>query len=235
MRYKFPIIIWISFLILFSGCKEKPQETSAQYWDILSARILGLSFLEENKLDEAEAEFLKLVELAPDEVMGYANLGLIYLRKGNFDDAKKQLDIALRKDPDNPDARLILAEYYKLIDNYQASIDQLKNILEIDAGNKRALYSLVEIYSRAGLANANDLQTKYLTSLVGNVPNNIVPRLELIEILLKTEKADQALLHLEQIQQPLRSCHYLLIHWLQYYRQTCPAFDLHKECFRCLG
>jgi len=179
MRYKFSILICITFLIIFSGCKEKSQETPAQYWDILSTRILGLSYLEENKLDEAEAEFLKLVKLAPDEVMGYANLGLVYLRKGNYDDAKKQLDIALRKESDDPDARLILAEYYKLTDNYEASIDQLKNIIEIDSGNKRALYSLVEIYSRAGLAD-NQLQAKYLNSLVGNVPNNIVPRIAFI-------------------------------------------------------
>ncbi|MCZ6694448.1 MAG: FG-GAP-like repeat-containing protein, partial [Bacteroidetes bacterium] len=201
MRYKFSILICITFLIIFSGCKEKSQETPAQYWDILSTRILGLSYLEENKLDEAEAEFLKLVKLAPDEVMGYANLGLVYLRKGNYDDAKKQLDIALRIESDNPDARFILAEYYKLTDNYEASIDQLKNIIEIDPGNKRALYSLVEIYSRVGLADGNQLQAKYLNSLVGNVPNNIVPRMELIEILLNTGKDDQALLHLEQIRQ----------------------------------
>lgn len=199
MKYKFHILIWISFLILFFGCKEKPQETPGQYWDILSARILGLSYLEENKLDEAEAEFLKLIELAPDEVMGYANLGLVYLRKGNHDDAKRQLDIALNKDPDNPDARLILAEYYKLTNNYQESINQLKNIIEIEPGNKRALYSLVELYSRTG--SADDLQTTYLNSLVENYPNNIVPKMELIEILLKKEGADQALLHLEQIQQ----------------------------------
>ncbi len=51
--------------------------------DKITMRTLGLAYLEENKLSEAEAEFLKLTKLAPDEALGFANLGLVYLRMDN--------------------------------------------------------------------------------------------------------------------------------------------------------
>ena len=73
--------------------KEKARE-------ILSSRNLGLAYLEENKLPEAEGEFKKLVDLAPKESMGYANLGIVYLRMGKISDAESQisegLDLAIR-------------------------------------------------------------------------------------------------------------------------------------------
>ena len=48
----------------------------------MTIKTLGLAYLEEFKLDEAEKEFLKFIDLAPKEKMGYANLGLTYLRMG---------------------------------------------------------------------------------------------------------------------------------------------------------
>ena len=50
----------------------------------MTVRTLGLAYLEEFKLEEAEKEFLKFIDLAPDEKFGYANLGLTYLRWANI-------------------------------------------------------------------------------------------------------------------------------------------------------
>jgi len=38
---------------------------------------MGLAYLEEFKLEEAEKEFLKFIDLAPKEKLGYANLALL--------------------------------------------------------------------------------------------------------------------------------------------------------------
>ncbi len=88
--------------------KEKiSQQNKAE--NILTARTMGLAFLEENKLEEAEQEFLKLTSLAPGEAIGYANLGLVYLRMGRYDDAKMNLLTAIDLTPLDPDIRLNLA------------------------------------------------------------------------------------------------------------------------------
>ena len=54
------------------ACKKK----QASVEDLYTTRILGVSYLQRNQLPEAEAEFKKLIDLAPDDPLGYANLGL---------------------------------------------------------------------------------------------------------------------------------------------------------------
>src|SRR5665647_3488645 len=73
----------------------------------MTTQTLGIAYLEEFKLDEAEKEFLKYIKLSPKEKLGYANLGLTYLRSGKYDDAKKQLSKAIKIDPKDPDIRSV--------------------------------------------------------------------------------------------------------------------------------
>jgi len=63
------------------------ERSAADAGTILTARTLGLAYLEENRLEDAQAEFTKLIRLAPDEPSGHANLGLVYLRLGRYQDA----------------------------------------------------------------------------------------------------------------------------------------------------
>ena len=68
------ILRWLIYLFLVLtiwtfGCDSKKPVDKQTSRDILSSRTLGLAYLEENKLDEAEAEFLKLIDLAPDEAL----------------------------------------------------------------------------------------------------------------------------------------------------------------------
>src|SRR3990170_2412445 len=93
-----------SLLAAFAlGCGERRDRTAAELGSILTAHTLGLAYLEENRLDEAEAEFAKLVRLAPDEPSGHANLGLVYLRLGQYQDAARAIERAVAIAPDDPD------------------------------------------------------------------------------------------------------------------------------------
>ena len=64
--------------------------------DLITIKTLGLAYLEEFKLDEAEKEFLKFIDLVPKDKFGYANLGLVYLRMGKYPEAEKQLLKAIK-------------------------------------------------------------------------------------------------------------------------------------------
>ena len=81
---------------------------------LMSTQTLGLAYLEEMKLQEAETEFKKFIELAPDEKLGYANLGLVYLRMGQYEEAEKRLSEAKALDKSDPDVNLLLATAYRL-------------------------------------------------------------------------------------------------------------------------
>jgi len=63
-----------------SGCRReevRPEE-------LFQAQSLGLNDLELGRLQEAEAQFKKVMALAPGEPLGYANLGLTYLRCARY-------------------------------------------------------------------------------------------------------------------------------------------------------
>ena len=99
-------IVFYSFT-LFS-CKNSAEDNQQKSKDLMTTQALGLAYLEEFKLDEAEKEFLKFIKLSPKEKLGYANLGLTYLRMGKYPEAGKQLLKAIKIDSKDPDIRLIL-------------------------------------------------------------------------------------------------------------------------------
>ena len=75
-------ILWILSL-LFYGCNPQSKDTDTAE-AMITAETLGLAYLEENQLEDAKAEFMKLIDLDPKEVLGYANLGIVYLRLGEY-------------------------------------------------------------------------------------------------------------------------------------------------------
>ncbi len=173
------------------------QQNKAE--SILTARTMGLAFLEENKLEEAEQEFLKLTSLAPDEAIGYANLGLVYLRKGNYDEAEETLQKALELTPLDSDLRMNLATVYKYQNNNEKFIEELEKTIGEDPQHIQSVYRLAEFYSGSKDETVLLNREKYLVRAVEISPANIVPRLQLINVLLTLDKNNDALLQLEEI------------------------------------
>jgi Tfp pilus assembly protein PilF len=160
-----------------------------------------LAFLEENRLDEAEAEFLKLIDLAPDEPLGYANLGLVYLRMGRYEDAETQVDRALDLATDDPNIRLILATVYELTDRADEAREALERSLEASPGHVKSLYALAQLYVDDSDAAGQAERERYLTRIVEIAPGNLAARLLLVETLLRNDKPDDALAQMEAIRQ----------------------------------
>ncbi len=189
-------------LFFWLSCEEKKKVVDKQnYWDIIMVSTMGLAYLDENKLPEAAAEFHRLVELAPDRALGYANLGLVYLRMENYPEAENQLLKAIEKDPNDPDIRLILVKVYELSGKRDSAIEELLKSIKISPDHLKSLYRLAELYDQESDKNSLSLREKYLHEVVKLAPANIVPRLQLTEILLQLEKSRQALQQLEEIQQ----------------------------------
>ena len=195
-------LIFLTFVLLlafFWGCRNKGSEKSENSEDLMSVRTLGLAYLEEFKLEEAEKEFLKFIDLAPDDKFGYANLGLTYLRLGNYEEAEKQLLKAISIDSLDADTRLILATVFKMKDEQEKSIAELKKALTFAPGHIKILYEISELYSANSDPESVQARSTYLRKLIDNAPDNLVPRLSLTEILIRTGEADAALEQLEII------------------------------------
>ncbi len=184
---------------LFAGCKSKEEKEAQKAKDLISARTLGLAYLEEFELENAEKEFLKFIELAPKEKLGYANLGLTYLRMGKYPEAEKQLLKGIDIDPKDPDIRLILATVYKMQDNLQGAVSQLKEALKSTPGHIKVLYELTEIYAGGSDNESRESRETYLRQLVEKTPGNLVPKLNLTDLLIRKGALDQAVEQLEII------------------------------------
>lgn len=202
MRNKitFLLTFWIIVILPFS-CNQPKEGTITTEEELMTAKTLGLAYLEENKLEEAENEFLRIVDYDQDEVLGYANLGLVYLRMGQYEEAEEWLQEAIEMNPEDPDVRLILAKVYEQDNQPQKAIEELEEAVGSNPNHIKSLYNLTELYAASDNEDAQAKRKKYTELLIENAPGNVVPRLNLIEILIKEGNADKALAQLEELQQ----------------------------------
>ena len=183
-------------LLALPGCERRPPAPTGE---ILTTRTLGLAFLEENHLDEAEAQFRRLTELAPDEPLGFADLGLVYLRQAQYAKADGSIRHALRLAPTDPDVRLMLAKVLELSDSVPAARRVLEGTLKHTPTHVKSLYALAQLSANSRNREAGARRVQYLDRLVTLAPANVPARLQLIEALLTNDRADSALAQLEQL------------------------------------
>lgn len=185
--------------LLLIGCKSSEEKEAQKAKDLVTTKTLGLAYLEEFELEKAEAEFLKFIDLAPKEKLGFANLGLTYLRMSKYPEAKKQLQKAIEIDPEDPDIRLILATVYQMNDERDLAIAELEKTLTFAPDHVKVLYQLSEMHSAGTDAGSRKQHEKYLLQLVEDAPENLVPRLNLTDLLIRNGDSDKALEQLEII------------------------------------
>ncbi len=191
--------ISICLLMATIGCGGRDSDSGSRATDIITLRTLGLAYLEENRLEEAEEQFGRLIELVPDEPLGYANLGLVSLRLGKYQDAESRLVDARNLAPDDADLRLLLAKVYDLTDRSESAVSELEEAVAADSTNVRVMYALADILSRSDDSDVRERGEEYLQRIVEFALGNIAARFHLIEHLVRSEDADAAIAHLEEV------------------------------------
>src|SRR2546429_544700 len=165
----------IATTLLLAGCRGRGSEPAGGSLErdaaILTARTLGLAYLQSEQLAQAETAFSKIVALAPDQALGYANLGLVHLRLGRYDVAEREIRRAAARDTASDDIALTLAKVYELTGRTVEARHEVDRVLRRSPDDLRALYEL------AALDPAS--KETYLRRIVGRAPNNVAARLEL--------------------------------------------------------
>lgn len=182
------------------SCEGKLSPEQKQLAAAQEVRNAGLEYLDQNKFAEAEAEFKKLIELAPDEIIGYVNLGIVYIRQNKLAEAEIILKQALDQDGQNVTVRLNLFDVYEKLDDHENAISQLTTVLEHDPENLFALYKLSEKSQTELESNSMNALNPYLLQIIEIAPTNIVPRIYLLEYLLENKEFEKALEQMEDIQ-----------------------------------
>ncbi len=182
-----------------SGCRPDTDRAAARRAEAVLALETGLAFLERDQLGEAEAEFQRVIALAPREPAGHSNLGLTYLRGSRFDDAERHLDRARRLAPRSVEVALITARLYAVTRRPARARDLLEPLLRDEPNDPRVLFALAELEAEApGDRNAGR-QDELLERIVARAPTNLAVRLRLADAAVRRGDADRAVAQLEQI------------------------------------
>src|SRR5437879_410527 len=180
-----------------------PGSDQARSDSALTARTWGLAYLQQHQLPRAEAEFQKVVALAPDQALGYADLGLVYLREGRAREAEAQLRRAAALDSGGSDIGLMLAELYRTTGREADARGEIERVLRRDSTDIRALYALAQLATRSADPAERQRRESLLRHVIARAPANIVARLELLDLLLARGSAGAAAGELEALQRRL--------------------------------
>src|SRR5881396_1794365 len=163
--------------LLLVGCRgrEAPQGLERDS-AILTARTVGLAYLQSDQLAPAESSFRRIVSLAPDQALGHANLGLVLLRQGRYREAEGEIRRAAALDTASDDIALTLAKVYELTGRGADARREVERVLRRTPDDLRALYELVQLDPAS--------RETYLRRIVERAPSNVAARLDLVDVLL---------------------------------------------------
>ena len=196
-----PGIVFFFLLLIAAGCNSGPQLSPEELQAALSeARNLGLGFLEENRLDDAEIQFRRLIELAPDDAAGYANLGIVHLRRGELSAAEENLQKAIERDAANIDIKLNLAHVFLESDKTEQATEVVLEAITQVPDNVPALYKYAELLAEE--ADSDQVIEAY-QSVVNIATANIVPRIQLLLQLISANRLDEASFQALELQNQL--------------------------------
>nr|HQV33982.1 FG-GAP-like repeat-containing protein [Calditrichia bacterium] len=200
---RFFVFVAITLGILLNSCGKEPRISPETAREMIVQRNLGMAYLEEEKPQEAAEAFEKLIALAPEEPLGYANLGLSQLRLANYAQAEKWLTTAVEKAPDNPDIRVLLATAYKLDNQQEKAVETLKTSLKNNPTHLQSNYLLAQLYLESGNPQEAAGAEPLLNAVLETLPANVAARLQLCDLYLARQQGGEALQQLETIRQVL--------------------------------
>lgn len=107
--------------------------------------ILGLSYHEINKTDQAAKAYRDAVAASPKTFEAAHNLGYLYLSQRKIKQAAEMFERALRVKPDNPSALLGLGNTLYAQGQYRAALARYQRILDTSPAVKQALENIAAV------------------------------------------------------------------------------------------
>jgi Flp pilus assembly protein TadD len=192
------LLLCCAGVLLLSGCRDDAGDAAARAEAVL-AHSTGLFFLGRDQLSEAEAEFQKVIELAPRDPIGHANLGLTYLRGGRFEEAERHLARARRLAPDRVDVALTMARLYSLTGQADQARELLEALPRAGPDRARVLHALAELEAETPGGRDSSRRKELLEQVLELEPANLAVRLDLVDLAVRGGDADGAVAQLEEV------------------------------------
>jgi len=112
---------------------------------------LGILYMRDSRLPEAEAAFKAALELKPNDAVAGNELGIVERRLGKFAEAEAAYQRTIAAEPNYAPAHLNLGVLYDLyLAQPQKALDEFERYIEIAGENKQVAGWVVELRKRVG-------------------------------------------------------------------------------------
>lgn len=155
----------------FEGALRRLEEQIAKNPQLGSLYVTkGKVHTAQKQWDEAEAAFLKALELDPNTASAYDLLIATYIATNKLPQAAAQLEAILVKNGGNPATSMVLGLIYERMEQYEKARDAYEKVLSVRPDFVTALNNLAYLYSQrfSQLDRASELARKAHTLQPGN-------------------------------------------------------------------
>ena len=191
LRISFLAVLSLLFYLPYAHPQDRrPAEVVAE---AIHHQNLGLAYLEESQPNKAAEEFRALIDLLPDESIGYGNLAVAHLRLKNSEEAETWAKRGLEVQPMDSRLHFILSEIYQWQGKSEEAVAEMNEAVKLDPEDLGARYKLVRHY--LGMRDdpeATKQAIAHLQTLRVQTPTNAVVRLKLAQALLQVEQIEEA-------------------------------------------
>ena len=171
-------------LTALAACNRSPKLSGEAQVEAVSAFHVSLAAMQTSQDIIARTHLERLIELAPDEPAGWANLGLLLLRQQQVDEATQRISRAAELAPENAAVQRMLALAETQKGNTDASIRHWRRAIQLDPADVKAPYALAQELERQG-EGANEAEAQRLLKSVVDRSGNLAARLEYARIAAK--------------------------------------------------
>lgn len=193
--------VWNKALNLFEmsafgfGSSKKKAQTQAQ-----AHYMMGLFYENQNKLDQAIAEYKQALVLEKDIPAVHLRVAANLIRKSDFPVALEELQEAKRLDPENIEAGLLLTLLYTILNSSDKAVKEYEDVLRkassADPKNVNILKDLAGLYYQ----QKKFLDAITLYKLVLDIDKNDYEAVFLLGVLLEESgKRDEAVERFKEV------------------------------------
>jgi len=191
-NFYYLLITLIQFLVVLNVIAQE-TDSDRIISEAIRQQNLGLAYLEESQPLKAVTAFTKLIELVPDEGIGYGNLAVAHLRLRQPDIAEEWVNRGIENVPMDSQLYFILSEVYQIKGETIKAIESLKKAVRLAPEELESRYKLVRHY--LGQRNNPEAQQDavlHLQELYNRTPVNVVILMKLTQALIGQERLRDA-------------------------------------------
>ena len=197
------LLCFLIFLFLLSANGKviaQEADSNGLISNAIRQQNLGLAYLEESQPLKAVKAFTELIELIPNEGIGYGNLAVAHLRLRQHDAAEQWVKRGIEVVPMDSHLHFILSEVYQVKGQTAQAIDTLKEAVKLAPEELEFRYKLVQHY--LGQRNNPDAKREavfHLQELYQRTPVNVVILMKLKQALIGQDRLEDAAKHCQEL------------------------------------